>query len=321
MKNKTFRCFYLLSLLGILLASAWPLARGAQVLRDMLVNGTVMAADYPKYIIPYLPVSLAVLIGTALMPLLIKTCRKYALPASSAVGMGIFFASELMLENLVIVTDTVATTLESWQMYMCYVPPQQYETRTWRAIDVLIGEYSPTFKIHFYVIAIVLILAFLNCFYGFGQMIVSGNRKRLRHLILQSVVAVLFLALCLLACFTAFFRDGEITVSPLSASLMSLFFIVFGVTMGVYTDSFLLGRRRAVSLTVSAAVACIVTLIMYIGELFLLHGHLYRFGAGFLFDGLGALVLAPIDLLVILASGAITVGILLLISHGRNEKE
>lgn len=320
LKNKPFRTYYFLSLLGILLASSWPLARGAQILRDMLVNGTVMAADYPKYIIPYLPVSLAILISTALMPMLLKTCRKYALPASSAIGMSVFFVSELMLENLVIVTDTVATSLESWQMYMCYVSPQQFETRTWRAIDVLIGEYSPWFKLHFYVIAIVLILAFLNSFYGFGQMIVSGNRKRLRHLILQSVVAVLFLALCLLACFTAFFRNGEITVSPLSASLMSLFFIVFGTTMGVYTDSFLLDRPRTVSLTASAAVACVVTLIMYIGELFLLHGHLYRFGTGFLFDGLGVLVLAPIDFLVILLSGAITIGILLLISRGQGSE-
>jgi len=317
MKNKTFRWFYVLSLVGVLLASAWPLVRGAQILRDMLVNGTVMGEDYPKYIIPYLPISLAIIVGVAMMPLWLRVCRKYALLAASGVGFGVFFASELVLENWVIVTDTVATKLESWQMFMCWVPPEMYETRQWRAIDVLIGEYSPWFKLHFYVIAIVLILAFLNSFYGFGQLIVSGDRRRLRHLILQSIVAVLFLGLCLLACFTAFFRDGELTVSPVSASLMSLFFIVFGVTMGIYADSFLLGKPRAVSLAVSASVSGLVTVIMYIGELILLHGHLYRFGTGFLFDGLGALVLAPIDLIVILLSCGITAAILNCISHRR----
>lgn len=310
MKNKTFRWFYVLSMLGVLLASAWPLCMGVRVVRDMIVQGTVMGEDYPKYIIPYLPVALAVIIGVSLMPLLIGYCRKYALLAASGVGLGVFLASELMLENWVIVTDTVMAKLESWQMYMCYVSPDMFETRTWRAIDVLIGEYSPWFKLHFYIIAVVLILAFLNCFYGFGQMIVSGRRERLRHLILQSVAAVLFLGLCILACFTAFWRTGEIAVSPLSAFLMCLFFIVFGVTMGIFTASFLTKRPHPAVLALSAAVASSVTLIMYIGELILLSGHLYRFGNGFLFDGLGALVLAPIDLIVILLSGGITAVVL-----------
>ena len=260
MKNKTFRWFYVLSLVGVLLASAWPLVMGVRVVRDMIINGTVMGKDYPKYIIPYLPIALAVIIGVALMPVLIGCCRKYALLAASGVGLGVFLASELMLENWVIVTDTVMARLESWQMFMCYVSPDMFETRTWRAIDVLIGEYSPWFKLHFYIIAVVLILAFLNCFYGFAQMIVSGKKERLRHLILQSVAAVLFLGLCILACFTAFWRTGEITVSPLSASLMCLFFIVFGMTMGIFTASFLTKCPRSVVLSVSAAVASAVTL-------------------------------------------------------------
>ena len=310
MKNKAFRLFYCLSLFGIFLASLYPLIMGVRVVRDMIVQGTVMGRDYPKYIIPYLPIALSVIAGVAIMPLLFRMVRKYAMTVASAVGLGVFFASELVLENWVIVTDTVMTTLESWQMFMCYVPPEMFETRTWRAIDVLIGEYSPWFKLHFYIIAIVLILTFLNCFYGFGQMIVSGRRERMRHLILQSVASVLFLGLCILACFTAFWRTGEITVSPLSAFLMCLFFIVFGVTMGLFTASFLTRRPSSAVLSVSAAVSSVVTLIMYIGELILLSGHLYRFGNGFLFDGLGALVLAPIDLIVILLSGGITAVIL-----------
>jgi len=45
---------------------------------------------------------------------------------------------------------------------------------------------------------------------------------------------------------------------------------------------------------------------MYIGEMILLSGNLYRFGSGFMFEGLGTLVLAPIDILVIIASGLVT---------------
>lgn len=306
MKNKTFRWFYLLSLLGVTAAGYWPLCMGVRVVRDMIVQGTVMSEDYPKYIIPYLPVTLAVLIGVVVLPLLLCACGKYAQTAASGIGLGVFLISELLLENWVIVTGTVMAKLESWQMFMCYVSPDMYETRTWRAVDVLIGEYSPWFKLHFYIIAAVLILAFLNCFYGFGQMIVSGRRERLRHLVLQSIAAVLFLGLCILACFTAFWRTGEILVSPLSASLMCLFFIIFGVTMGIFTASFLTKCRKSVLLSVSAAVSATVTLIMYIGELILLSGHLYRLGKGFFFEGLGPLVFAPADLAIILMSAAVT---------------
>ena len=306
MKNKTFRWFYLLSILGVTAAGFWPLWMGVRVVRDMIVQGTVMSEDYPKYIIPYLPVTLAVLIGVAILPLCLRAWGKYAQAGASAIGLGIFFASELLLENLVIVTGTVMTKLESWQMFMCYVPAEWFETRTWRAVDVLIGEYSPTFKLHFYAIAVVLILTSLNCFYGFGRIVSGQGRDRLRVLILQSVSTVLFLALCILACFTAFWRTGELTVSPLSAVLMCLFFLLFGVTMGLYSGSFMTGMSDKLRVGLSAAVSAVVVLIMYVGELCLLHGHLYRFGTGFFFEGLGPLVLAPVDLAVVLLSAAVT---------------
>ncbi|MBQ8315116.1 MAG: hypothetical protein IJX95_05180, partial [Lachnospiraceae bacterium] len=223
--------------------------------------------------------------------------------------VGVFFAAELLLESKVIVTTSVVTTLESWQMYMCYVSPQQVESRQWKAIDVLIGEYSPTFKIHFYLISVLLIIAIINCLYGFGQVICSGNKTRVKALAVQSVCTVLFLDLCILACFTAFFRDGELIVSTLSAVLMALFFIVLGVTAGIYTGSFLLGKKRAVSMGIPTAVGALVTFAMYIGEMFLLSGHLYRFGKGFLFDGLPGIVLAPVDILIILFAGAVSGGI------------
>ena len=53
---------------------------------------------------------------------------------------------------------------------------------------------------------------------------------------------------------------------------------------------------------------------MYIGEMILLHGHLYRFGTGFFYDGLPAVTLAPVDLLVILASSGLMLLLLLRIA-------
>ena len=312
MKNKSLRLYYIFSVAGIVLVSLYPLYMGIKVLFDMLVHGTVYAEGYPKYIIPYTPISIAVILGVLLMPLLIRWFKRFALLVGSVASLAMFFASELLLESKVIVTTTITTTLESWQMFMCYIPPEGYQTRTWTEVDVLMGQYSPTFKIHFYLISVVLILSLLNCFYGFAHMIndKNENKSKKKALILQSVSSGAFLGLCIIACFTAFFRTGEITVSPLSAFLMCLFFVIFGITMGIYIGSFLLGKSKIFSILIPSLVASCVTPAMYIGEMLLLSGHLYRLGSGFLFDAIPGIVLAPIDIIVVALSGIITMAIL-----------
>ena len=313
MKNQTFRNYYLLSLLGVLLASGYPIYMGISVMVDMIRYGTVYAEDYPKYIIPYTPIALSILIGVALIPLAMKYFKKYALFLGTAISGALFFAFELLLENAVIVTRTVTdivgwvdtSKLEDWQMYMCYIPPNSFEERTWTEVDFLIGEYSPAFKLHFYIISIVLIISILNCFYGFAKMIASGDKSRCKSLVIQSVASGAFLGMCIWACFTAFYRNGDIQVSALSAVLMSVFFVLFGVTVGIYVASFTLNKKTLLSVWLPSISATFVTLIMYIGEMILLSGHLYRFGNGFFFDGLPGIVLAPVDVGIIIASGAI----------------
>lgn len=308
MKNKAFRNYYLLSLLGVLLASCYPIYMGITVIVDMIRYGTVYAENYPKYIIPYTPIALALLVGVALIPVAIKYFKKYALLFGSLISTILFFVFEFILERTVTVTRTVTgifSTLEDWQMYMCYVPPNSFEERTWTEVDVLMGEYSPAFKLHFYIISIVLIISILNCFYGFAKMIRTGDKSRQKFLIIQSVASSAFLGMCIWACFTAFYRNGDITVSALSAVLMSVFFVLFGVTIGIYIASFTLKMKPLISVWLPSISAAVVTLIMYIGEMILLSGHLYRFGNGFFFNGIPGIVLAPMDVVVIIVSGVI----------------
>ena len=313
MKEKKLTLYWLCSLAGVIAASFYPLWMGVRVISDMIRDGSVQKENYPKYIIPYTPIAFAVILGALLLPLFVKRLKRFALLGGSALSLASFFGFELLFERKVVVTTTeTVAKLADWQMYLCRsISPEEYAgervevIRTETAADLLIGEYNPAFKLHFYLISAVLILAILNCLYGFAQMIRSGDRSRKTALILQTVSAALFLGLCILACFTAFWRDGSILVSPLSAFLMSVFFILLGVTVGLFFGSLLLDRSRAVGLWLSAAVSAATTLVMYIGEMILLHGHLYRFGTGFFFDGLPAIVPAPVDILVILASGLI----------------
>lgn len=309
--RKKFQTYWLFALLGTLAVSGYPIYMGIKVLYNMTVYGHVAEENYPKYIIPYTPVAIAVIVAVCLMPLLFKKIKKYPLLAASGVALAVFFVTELLFEQKVIVQGT---RLESWQMFMCYVSPEMFETREWRAVDILIGDYSPTFKIHFYMISVVLILTILNCLYGFGQMVLSGNRKKQKALTIQVVCSVAFLGLCIFACFTAFFRDGELLVSTVSAVLMGVFFSLLGVTVGTYVASFLLGKKRSLSVAVPAAVGALTTLAMYIGEMCLLSGNLYLLGRGFWFESIPGIVLAPVDVLIILSAGVITGGICLLLS-------
>ena len=312
MKKKSFIRYYLFACAILLLLSFYPLWMGVQVVGDMLADRMVMKENYPKYIIPYTPISVAVFTGALLMPLCMKLLKRHALLGGSAYALTAFFGLEWLFEKKVVVaTAETVTVLEDWQMYMCYQPPGGWgtETTTYKtqtAVDILMGNYSPAFKLHFYVISVVLILAILNCVYGFAQVVKTGDKKRVKPLIMQSISTSVFLGLCILACFTAFWRDGSIQVSPLSASLMAVFFILLGVTVGFYVGSFLLGKCKGLAVWLPAVVASVMTLLMYVGELILLNGHLYRFGTGFFFDGLPGIVLAPVDVLIAVAAGGVT---------------
>lgn len=324
MKNKLFNRYYLLSCIGVLIVSYYPLSMGVRVITDMIVNGSVMKENYPKYIIPYTPMCIAIIVGVLLMPLCIKLFRRFALVGGAFIATGVFFTIELLFEQKVVIsTAETVTKLEDWQMFMCYVPPEgwgetvtTYKTQT--AVDILMGDYNPMFKLHFYLISVVLIITILNCLYGFGQMVKNGEKKRLKSLILQSACSLAFLGLCILACYTAFWRDGSIQVSTLSAALMTVFFVLFGVTVGVFVGSFLLGKRKFVSIWIPSIVASVMTFLMYIGEMILLNGHLYSFGTGFMFDSVPGIVFAPIDLLIILAAACINALIFTLLNGCRD---
>lgn len=309
MKNRTLRNYYIFSCLGVIALSFYPLLMGIYTVSEMLRNGAVPIENYPKYVIPYTPIAIALVFGVLLMPFFHRFFQRFSFAAASIISVGVFFIFERLMETGILVQAQEIVFLESWQMALCWVPPELYQTRTWEAVDILLGGYSPAFKLHFYVISVVLILSFLNWIYGFAGMIRTGDKSRRKSLVIQTVCSIIFLGMCIWACFTSFYRTGEITVSALSAVLMSTFFIVFGVTMGAFTGSYTLGKRKVWSVFLPALISSLITLIMYIGEMILLSGHLYRFGTGFFFQGLPAIVLAPADICVILLPGCISAGI------------
>lgn len=304
-KEKSMRRYSLWTLIGVLIASFYPLLMGIRVVVDMIRLGAIDQADYPKYIIPYAPISLAVLTGVLLMPHLIPRRKRFTVRSGYLIAIAVFFAFEWLFEAICFVKqDSSRYSLGAWQMYSCI--QISIPQRDLTAIDVLTGNYNPAFKLHFYLISIILILAILNSIYGFGQMVHTGEQKRRKALVIQSVCTAMFLGLCILACFTAFWRDGSLTVSPLSAILMVIFFILLGVTLGMYVGSYLLEKRKWVCIVVPSVAAMLTTTFMYIGELILLDGKLYVLGHGDLFHGIGTSSVSLADILTILTAGLVT---------------
>ena len=275
--------------------------------------------------------AIALILSVALMPLIVKRGRRFALLIVSLLGVGVFLLAETGFERVTVFdTETVCETREaepenapdivSWQYYLCRSLTeeemqiiQEYEARQREPVtevvevekvtmEDLAARYSSAFKIHFYLIAILIVLAVLGVVYGFFK----RNKDRRRPLILQTISVAVFIGLCVFACFTAFYRTGEIQILPVSAWLMGLFFVTFGVTAGAYAGSLLYDRRPVLSRLLPALIATATAAAMYIGELILLGGALYRFGNGFFFAPIGLCPLAPVDFLVIALSGALT---------------
>lgn len=297
-----YRNFYLLSLLVVVLSSVYPIYMGVVTLSHYVQNGFINAADYPKYIIPYTPLCVALIVSTALMPLIFKLCKRYTLPVVSLLGIILFLAAEFGFEQIKVIEGHVEMPLESWQLSLCMATPEVL-----RSIgQPIYAANNPAFKIHFYIIAIVIILAVLNVIVGFSKMLKEQDFGKKRPLIAQAVSAVLFIALCIIACFTAFYRNGTIHISPLSAVLMSIFFIVFGITAGIYCGSLFYGKSKWLSKNIPGIIASLTTLVMYIGELVLTGGVLFKYGTGFFFAPIEAIPFSPADIVVILLSGVMT---------------
>lgn len=297
-----YKNFYLLSLFIVVLTSVYPLYMGIVTLGNYLQNGSVNAADYKKYIIPYTPICIAVIVSAALMPVFFKLFKRHTLPVVSFLGMILFFVSELGFEKIKIIEGYVKLPVESWQYALCRATPEVL-----RSIgEPIYAENNPAFKVHFYIIAIVIIFTVLNVIYGFSKMFIDRDFHKKRPLIAQTVSVVMFIGLCILACFTAFYRNGTINISPLSAVLMTVFFMVFGITVGIYCGSIFYGKRILLSGIIPSIAASVTTLIMYVGELVLMDGALFKYGSGFFFEPLVIIPFSPADIAITLGSGIIT---------------
>lgn len=320
--NKNYRKFYLLSLAAVIALSAYPLINGFRMAYFSIINGAVEPEYYAKYVVPYAALCLAVLMFAVLQPLLLKLKRR-TLPLSLLGTYSIFFAAEHFIEKIqihttgmsLVDTSTLTTdpslpaaTIDIWQASLCIASPLTLgQSIAYASSDRYLYVMSNgTYKIHYYLISLVLISMTSVLIDGIGRSIRESNVLREKSLVMQGLATAALLSLCIFANTTAFFRQSGGIQTPLASVLTSLFFIVLGTAAGIYTGSFLLNKPARLGLAMPVAVSLLAAILMYIGEIAMMNGSLYRFGTGWFFTGLPGVALAPVDLIVILLAGAVT---------------
>lgn len=300
--KKQYRRFFVVSLSILIIMSLYPIYMGLVAFSTYSQNGFMKSEEYPKYIIPYTPMCIAIIAAAILLPVFYYFSKRFAALLDSFVGVGLFLAGELFFEQIEVIDRFGMLPLDSWQYSLCVATPEVLQSIG----KPIYAENNPAYKIHFYLIAIVIILSIIGILYGFTRMFKEGTVNNRKALIVQTICTVLFISLCILACFTSFYRNGTRYISLLSACLTGLFFIVFGVTFGSCFSCWMYGKKRFLSVWLPVLVSAATTIIMYIGEFVLMNGVLFVFGNGLFFEPLGSMPFSLCDVAIVLAAAGLS---------------
>ena len=359
-KNKRF---YIISIATLAVLSGYPLVNGIRMAVLNAVNGALEPEQYAKYVVPYAAICAAVLLFAVLRPVYQKA-KRLELPIGLGVSYGAFFAVERFLEAMQIrVTDmtlidaaTLAPgaagaadpTADIWQASLCIASPElRQQSLTYASRDsffYVIGNAA--YKVHYYLISLILITMVCGLVYGIAKMIRTGdagyvggtgdtsgtgdiggadytdntggtdNATQTKSIYLRGASTAAIVALCVFANTTAFFRKAAPIQTPLASILTGLFFVILGAAAGVYIGSCLLKKGKAIGTGLPVALSFCVAVLMYVGEAAMMSGNLYRFGTGWFFRGIPSIALAPVDILIILLSGALA-WLVLIAAHKR----
>ena len=321
--NLNFRKFYLFTLAVLGALSAYPLINGVRIAYIGVMHGAVEPGQYARYVIPYTAMCVAILLFAAFLPVLFRVKRMAFLVGLSG-AYAVFIALELFMENIKISTkgmtvlDPASLTadmtappfasVDIWQASMCAVSPLvRGQSKVFSSGDgIFYVMANDAYKIHYYLVSFILITMVCGLVYGIGHAVSTGAEDRRKPLILQGMAAAALVSLCVFANTTAFFRQTGPIQTPAASVLTCLFFIMLGTSTGVYAGSFFLKRGRAAGVVLPILISVVTVAMMYAGEAAMMDGGLYRFGTGWFFDGLPGISLAPVDILVVLITGAVT---------------
>jgi hypothetical protein len=294
--EKTVNRFYWTALLLLLILSAYPVAMGVKIAVLQFQGGSIQPDDFAQYVIPYAAAFSSILLTVFLYPLISRQ-KRFSVLTASLLSMGLFIGMEWYIESMTINTSKAQAAFQ-WQLVSSIGT-----TETTQAFQKL---FDSTFRIQSALISFLLILFIVGMIYNYKNVLSSNDRVKRNLFRLQVFLTVLFIAFCITANIPSSFREAVDFLSPHSSVLTSCFFVLMGVTFGVYLAGFLSGKSRMISLVLPAACAFLITASMYYGEYKMLDGVLYRFGYSKFFQQLSFTRVTPVDMLITFVSGMLT---------------
>ena len=166
--EKSIKGFYWTVLFLLLIISAYPVYLGIRVLVLHFQNTSIQPEDYAHLVIPYAAVCSSLLITTILYPLLSKL-PKYSVAAASILGLGLFAVMEWYIEGLTIFAPKAQSAFQ-WQLVQ-----NIGITDTTLAFHKL---FDNTYRIHYLVVSLLLILLVTDMVYSYGRLISSKDRPK-----------------------------------------------------------------------------------------------------------------------------------------------
>ena len=246
--SRSFKRFYLTALFPLIFLSAYPVAMGTGIAVLSFQNGRILPEYYEQTVIPYAAVCSSILLTLLLYPLLSKL-RRFSLPSATVFAAGLFLGLEYYMENITIHSPE-ALSAYKWQL--------ESHIGSAEATQAFQMLYDNTYRIHYYITSLMLIVLVIGLIYSYENRIQSeeGGRKNLFRL--QLIFTILFVVFCAFVNAASYLRkvsflteavDYLISLSP----TLTVFFNLVTAWPLAYMAGFLSGKRRLVSVFIPAA--------------------------------------------------------------------
>ena len=123
--------------------------------------------------------------------------------------------------------------------------------------------FDNTYRIHYLVVSLLLILLVTDMVYSYGRLISSKDRPKKNILYLQFFLTGLFILLYIVSNIPYILGESADFITQYSSVLTISFFSLAGVVSGVYLAGFLINFNRWISVLLPAAAACLTNTAMY----------------------------------------------------------
>ena len=217
-------------------------------------------------VIPFMAVSVTILFGFLLLPLLINmsSCKSHCF---------IFLFSTLIFCGLSLFAETIGSRL-----YALHILMHSRSPRSLDAITELIGSTTiipATIRFHYYIFSIVLIISILSWLYNFAQTKYANRRLMKRFLTLQGIATVCYSLAYFLVRVVQYENYATRQLTLGSVINAAVCFILAALVMGLWSISFL-NFTKYVKL-VPPLIAVLTGLLLYSAQYVMLNRQFYLY--------------------------------------------